>query len=154
MSDTNLEAAPLDLTPRGSLAIEYVVNGPVETNTYFVISGGEALVIQFHSDGTPSTWASPWVLWGLLLMAVFSLLAASYPRRPSPGQKPLNPETACALFCGLSWLISLVALTLAIYALLPIPAVFYIGMVAAVLVIPLFLLVAALRRRRGSSPAG
>ena len=71
-----------------------------------------------------------------------------------PGQKPLNPETACALFCGLSWLISLVALTLAIYALLPIPAVFYIGMVAAVLVIPLFLLVAALRRRRGSSPAG
>ena len=82
------------------------------------------------------------------------LLAASYPRRPSPGQKPLNPETACALFCGLSWLISLVALTLAIYALLPIPAVFYIGMVAAVLVIPLFLLVAALRRRRGSSPAG
>lgn len=118
------------------------------------VSGGEAFVIQFHSDGTPSTWASPWVLWGLLLMAVFSLLAASHPRRPSPGQKPLNPETACALFCGLSWLISLVALTLAIYALLPIPAVFYIGMVAAVLVIPLFLLVAALRPRRGSSPAG
>lgn len=51
MSDTNLEAAPLDLTPRGSLAIEYVVNGPVETNTYFVISGGEALVIDPAWEG-------------------------------------------------------------------------------------------------------
>ena len=117
-------------------------------------SGGQAIAIQFGSDGAPTTWASPWVLWGLLLMAVFSLLAAAYPRRPAPGQNPLKPETACALFCGLCWLISIAALTLALYVLWPIPAVLYIGTAAAAAVIPVFLLIAALRRRCGSSPAG
>ena len=112
-------------------------------------SGGEAIAIQFGSDGAPTTWASPWVLWGVLLMAVFSLLAASYPRRPTPGQKAMGPETACALFCGLSWLLALAALTLALYTLWSIPAVFYVGIGAAVAVIPVFLLLAALRRRSG-----
>ncbi len=36
----------LDLTPHGSIKIECVVNGPIQTNTYFVIAGDEALVID------------------------------------------------------------------------------------------------------------
>lgn len=41
----------LDLTPRGSISIEYVVNGPIQTNTYFVISGDEAVIIDPAWDG-------------------------------------------------------------------------------------------------------
>ena len=113
------------------------------------VSGWKPIAIQFGSDGQPTSWASPWVLWGLLLMAVFSLLAASYPRCPGPGQSAVSTETSCALFCGLSWLISLVSLTLAVYALRSSPTIFYAGLGAAVAVIPVFLLMAAWRRRRG-----
>lgn len=41
----------LDLTPHGSIDIECVVNGPIETNTYFITSKGEALVIDPAWDG-------------------------------------------------------------------------------------------------------
>lgn len=41
----------LDLEPRGSVSVECVVNGPIETNTYFVISGDEALVIDPAWEG-------------------------------------------------------------------------------------------------------
>lgn len=41
----------LDLRPMGHMQVESVVNGPVETNTYFVISEGEALVIDPAWDG-------------------------------------------------------------------------------------------------------
>lgn len=36
----------LDLTPQGKLSVECVVNGPIETNTYLLISENEALVID------------------------------------------------------------------------------------------------------------
>lgn len=41
----------LDLDPRGHVQIENVVNGPIETNTYFVISGDEAVVIDPAWEG-------------------------------------------------------------------------------------------------------
>ena len=41
----------LDLTPCGPVDISYVVNGPIETNTYFAISGGEAVVIDPAWEG-------------------------------------------------------------------------------------------------------
>ena len=41
----------LDLEPHGSIAVECVVNGPIETNTYFVLSGSEALVIDPAWEG-------------------------------------------------------------------------------------------------------
>lgn len=41
----------LDLEPRGSLSIECVVDGPIQTNTYFVISAGEAVVIDPGWEG-------------------------------------------------------------------------------------------------------
>ena len=41
----------LDTTPCGTIDIEVVTNGPIETNTYFVISQGEALVIDPAWDG-------------------------------------------------------------------------------------------------------
>lgn len=41
----------LDLDPRGHVQIEHVVNGPIETNTYFVISGDEAVVIDPAWEG-------------------------------------------------------------------------------------------------------
>ncbi len=42
---------PLDLTPHGALRIESVVNGPIQTNTYFVLSGEECVVIDPAWDG-------------------------------------------------------------------------------------------------------
>ena len=41
----------LDTTPCGTVEVAYVVNGPIETNTYFVISGDEAVVIDPAWDG-------------------------------------------------------------------------------------------------------
>lgn len=41
----------LDLTPAGSLTVACVVNGPVQTNTFFAISGGEAIVIDPAWEG-------------------------------------------------------------------------------------------------------
>ena len=41
----------LDLTPCGPVDISYVVNGPIETNTYFAISGDEAVVIDPAWEG-------------------------------------------------------------------------------------------------------
>ncbi|AEB06725.1 beta-lactamase domain protein [Coriobacterium glomerans PW2] len=45
----------LDTDPKGSIQIETVVNGPIETNTYFVISGAEAVVIDPAWDGAKLT---------------------------------------------------------------------------------------------------
>ena len=44
-------AFKLDLTPTGTLTVECVENGPVTTNTYFAISGDEAVVIDPAWDG-------------------------------------------------------------------------------------------------------
>lgn len=41
----------LDLTPRGTLAIDCVTNGPITTNTYFAVSGDEAVIIDSAWDG-------------------------------------------------------------------------------------------------------
>lgn len=41
----------LDLTPHGSLDIHCVVNGPVQTNTYFAVSGNEAVIIDPAWEG-------------------------------------------------------------------------------------------------------
>lgn len=41
----------LDLNPAGSLEIHCVVNGPIETNTYFVVSGNEAVMIDPGWEG-------------------------------------------------------------------------------------------------------
>lgn len=41
----------LDTNPQGSLRVECVVNGPIQTNTYFAISQGEALVIDPAWEG-------------------------------------------------------------------------------------------------------
>ncbi|MBY4798117.1 MBL fold metallo-hydrolase [Collinsella sp. AGMB00827] len=41
----------LDLHPQGSLEIDCVENGPIRTNTYFVVSGDEAVVIDPAHDG-------------------------------------------------------------------------------------------------------
>ena len=41
----------LDLEKRGSLAIHCVVNGPIQTNTYFAVSKGEAAIIDPAWDG-------------------------------------------------------------------------------------------------------
>lgn len=41
----------LDLKPHGTAQIETVVNGPIQTNTYFVYSGGACAVIDPAWDG-------------------------------------------------------------------------------------------------------
>lgn len=45
------QPASLDLTPVGSMQIECIENGPIQTNTYFALSGGEAVVIDPAWDG-------------------------------------------------------------------------------------------------------
>ena len=46
----------LDLTPRGAASIEALVNGPIQTNSYAVISNDECLIVD-------PAWAS--VLWSI-----------------------------------------------------------------------------------------
>lgn len=41
-----MKTLELDLTPSGSLSIECVVNGPIETNSYFVGSAGKWVVVD------------------------------------------------------------------------------------------------------------
>lgn len=41
----------LDTTPRGSVSIECLANGPIETNSYFVGSAGEWVVVDPAWDG-------------------------------------------------------------------------------------------------------
>lgn len=40
------EAFSLDLEARGSLSVECLVNGPIQTNTYFVVSGDEVVIVD------------------------------------------------------------------------------------------------------------
>lgn len=46
-----MAVATLDLTPRGSVSIETLVNGPIQTNSYAVISSGECLIIDPAWEG-------------------------------------------------------------------------------------------------------
>lgn len=48
---TPTDLTALDLAPQGTMQIECVVNGPIHTNTYFAISGNEAVVIDPAWDG-------------------------------------------------------------------------------------------------------
>lgn len=41
----------VDTTPRGSIDVHCVVNGPIQTNTYFVVSGDEAVIIDPAWEG-------------------------------------------------------------------------------------------------------
>lgn len=47
----SLTSFKLDLEPHGHITIERVVNGPIETNTYFVMSEGEAIAIDPAWEG-------------------------------------------------------------------------------------------------------
>ena len=51
MADNKGQDFALDLQPRGALDISAVVNGPIQTNTYFACSQGEAVVIDPAWDG-------------------------------------------------------------------------------------------------------
>lgn len=41
-----MSAVSLDLTPKGSVEIETLVNGPIQTNSYAVISDNECVIID------------------------------------------------------------------------------------------------------------
>ena len=62
----------LDLTPRGAASIEALVNGPIQTNSYAVISNDECLIVD------PAWRAS--VLWSIsaprILRCAYSALSA------------------------------------------------------------------------------
>ena len=44
-------AVSLDLTPKGSVEIETLVNGPIQTNSYAVISNNECVIIDPAWEG-------------------------------------------------------------------------------------------------------
>lgn len=41
----------LDISKKGSLAVHCVANGPIQTNTYFAVSGDEAVIVDPAWDG-------------------------------------------------------------------------------------------------------
>ena len=51
-----MSAVSLDLTPKGSVEIETLVNGPIQTNSYAVISDNECVIIDLR--GKASAWWS------------------------------------------------------------------------------------------------
>lgn len=46
-----MSAVPLDLTPKGSVEIETLANGPIQTNSYAVISDNECVIIDPAWEG-------------------------------------------------------------------------------------------------------
>ena len=46
-----MNAVSLDLTPKGSVKIETLVNGPIQTNSYAVISDNECVIIDPAWEG-------------------------------------------------------------------------------------------------------
>lgn len=46
-----MDDTTLDLTPRGSASIEALVNGPIQTNSYAVMSNGECLIVDPAWEG-------------------------------------------------------------------------------------------------------
>ena len=46
-----MSAVSLDLTPKGSVEIEMLVNGPIQTNSYAVISDNECVIIDPAWEG-------------------------------------------------------------------------------------------------------
>ncbi len=46
-----MSAVSLDLTPKGSVEIETLVNGPIQTNSYAVISDNECVIIDPAWEG-------------------------------------------------------------------------------------------------------
>ena len=107
------------------------------------------LAVHFGGDGVPNGFAGKWVLWLLLAMAFFSLFtSAGFSRRPAPGQFSLSPETGCALSAWLVTAFSLVDVLLVVWHFFPLPAVQGAGLALLLGSLPLFLLIACLRRRR------
>ena len=56
-----MSAVSLDVTPKGSVEIETLVNGPIQTNSYAVISDNECVIIdpawrRMHSRPCRSCW--------------------------------------------------------------------------------------------------
>lgn len=49
-----MSGVSLDVTPKGSVEIETLVNGPIQTNSYAVISDNECVIID------PAWKASAW----------------------------------------------------------------------------------------------
>lgn len=49
-----MSGVSLDVTPKGSVEIETLVNGPIQTNSYAVISDNECVIIDPH--GKASAW--------------------------------------------------------------------------------------------------
>lgn len=46
-----MDDTTLDLTPRGAASIETLVNGPIQTNSYAVMSNGECLIVDPAWEG-------------------------------------------------------------------------------------------------------
>ena len=46
-----MDDTTLDLTPRGTASIETLVNGPIQTNSYAVMSNGECLIVDPAWEG-------------------------------------------------------------------------------------------------------
>ena len=46
-----MSAVSLDVTPKGAVEIETLVNGPIQTNSYAVISDNECVVIDPAWEG-------------------------------------------------------------------------------------------------------
>ena len=46
-----MSAVSLDVTPKGSVEIETLVNGPIQTNSYAVISDNECVIIDSAWEG-------------------------------------------------------------------------------------------------------
>lgn len=116
-----------------------------------VLIRGE-LAIHFDGAGIPNGFAGKWVLWALLAMAFFSLFtSAGFSKKPGPGQFSLSRETGCALSAWLTALFSLANAVLVVYHLFPSAAVHWIGLALMCVSLPLFLLAAGVRSRRGRS---
>ena len=52
-----MSAVSLDLTPKGSVEIETLVNGPIQTNSYAVISDNECVIIDPAWEGERLVWS-------------------------------------------------------------------------------------------------
>lgn len=117
------------------LALVWAAASVAASGVVTVCSAGP-VSIHWGSGGVPNGFAEPWMLWGLSLLSVLSMFTSGSWQRSSPGNRPLSRETASAAAAGLAALISLAALTIAVYSLWQAGTVLVLGTIAILLSFP------------------
>lgn len=114
----------------------------------FGISG--SIAYRWGTNIEPNAFGHKWILWAMLVFTVLSLFTVSSFTKPKLGQSAVGEETASALAIGLMSIFTGINIIIVIYAFYPLPIVPILGTAGIFFVFVLYMIFAALRRKRKS----